>query len=276
MSRLYPLHLITLIAVAFLQWNYTRLSGNTLAYKENNAWHFLLNIFFIQSWGLEHGTSFNGPSWSASIEIMLYIMFFIFCKITKSPFIPLVIATIAGRLLQKHLPPASMGIECFFTGGIAYYIYKRINQLVRAAQISKLMLYITATLWIIAISSIKLKTRWINLSCGEFILFPATVLTLALNESALKSICKKIAIIGDISYSTYLIHFPIQISVVIFALKYNYPINYYSPYLIISFFAVLILISIVSHFFFERPAQRLIRSALIDNRKREIATVNMH
>ena len=60
-SRLYPLHLITLLAVALGQIYYFQLTNNHFAIENNNLAHFVLNLFFASSWGIEKGLSFNGP-----------------------------------------------------------------------------------------------------------------------------------------------------------------------------------------------------------------------
>src|SRR5262249_47299325 len=76
-SRLYPLHLATLLIVAALQPLYLSATGSYFIYAYNDAKHFVLNLFFASFWGLQSDQSFNGPSWSISIEILLYAVFFL-------------------------------------------------------------------------------------------------------------------------------------------------------------------------------------------------------
>ena len=68
-ARLYPLHFATLIIVTCIQYfsffNYESFLLN--AY--NDLYHFILQLFFISSWGFEKGFSFNVPIWSISVEI---------------------------------------------------------------------------------------------------------------------------------------------------------------------------------------------------------------
>ena len=82
-SRLYPLHLITLIVVAVGQLNFNRIMGSNFIYKENDIFHFILNLFFMSSVGLERGNSFNALIWSVSVECCLYAIFFVLCKFIK-------------------------------------------------------------------------------------------------------------------------------------------------------------------------------------------------
>jgi peptidoglycan/LPS O-acetylase OafA/YrhL len=50
LSRLYPLHFVTLLAVALLQYAYFRKSGVYFVYQNNNFREFFLQIFMASSW----------------------------------------------------------------------------------------------------------------------------------------------------------------------------------------------------------------------------------
>jgi len=67
LSRLYPLHLATLLACIALQWPLTAMLGHPVVVENNDFRHFLLNLPLIHYWGFEDGYSFNGPSWSISV-----------------------------------------------------------------------------------------------------------------------------------------------------------------------------------------------------------------
>src|SRR5256885_5143960 len=60
-SRLYPLHVATLIFVAaaqFIRWHAT---GSFFVYPQNDAYHFLLHSALASSIGLQRGDSVNRP-----------------------------------------------------------------------------------------------------------------------------------------------------------------------------------------------------------------------
>ena len=65
-SRLYPLHFLTLIAVAVLQFFYISRENTSFVYPFNDTFHFLLNIGFASHWGFQSGWSFNAPVWSVT------------------------------------------------------------------------------------------------------------------------------------------------------------------------------------------------------------------
>jgi len=78
LSRLYPLHLVTLILVTVLQYLMYSDYQKYFVYPINTIQAFFQNLLFIQSWG-DNKFSFNGPAWSVSVEVFVYILFFLAC-----------------------------------------------------------------------------------------------------------------------------------------------------------------------------------------------------
>jgi peptidoglycan/LPS O-acetylase OafA/YrhL len=73
-SRLYPLHFITLIIVLLI---YFLLDNNNFQNPiRADLEHFIYNLFLIHEWGLSKFSSFNEPSWSISVELLMYLIFF--------------------------------------------------------------------------------------------------------------------------------------------------------------------------------------------------------
>ncbi|HFO6386765.1 TPA: acyltransferase, partial [Escherichia coli] len=71
---------------------------------------------------------------------------------------------------------------------------------------------------------------------------------------------KKIEWLGDISYSSYLLHFPLQIIAVYLADRIGYGRDlFYSPNVFILFMLTLMAISYMSYIFIEKPSQQFIR-----------------
>jgi hypothetical protein len=59
-SRLYPLHLATLLLVALLQPVYFGQHGYFFVYQDNDLPHFLAQLFMAGDWGIVQGYSFDG------------------------------------------------------------------------------------------------------------------------------------------------------------------------------------------------------------------------
>jgi peptidoglycan/LPS O-acetylase OafA/YrhL len=91
-------------------------------------------------------------------------------------------------------------------------------------------------------------------------LFAFTIFTLALIETRRGHLGRRFSILGDISYSTYLLHFPLQILFFAIAAAFQAERTFFStPWSLLLFFVVLIPISTLCHYSFERPVQGWIR-----------------
>lgn len=67
--RLYPMHIITLSAVALAYWYGYRISD------DYSGWSLLLNVFMVHAWGFVNDFSWNAPSWTISVEMFCYLWF---------------------------------------------------------------------------------------------------------------------------------------------------------------------------------------------------------
>ncbi|OPY94032.1 acetyltransferase [Bradyrhizobium sacchari] len=80
-ARLYPLHVVMLFVMLLFRFLRLGLVGAGLvvavpaAFEVNNAYSFVLNLFMLHSLGFIDYLSWNGPSWSISVEFYTYIAF---------------------------------------------------------------------------------------------------------------------------------------------------------------------------------------------------------
>jgi len=270
-SRLYPLHFVTLLLVALLQAIYSSQQGDYFIYPFNDAYHFILNLGFASTWGMEQGFSFNAPIWSVSIEILLYFLFFILVfKQLGGLFLCLIISILSLLLNQLTDEVLFKAASLFFLGGFIYHLTYIIS--IHYLHLTKLIYSITVLLWTLTIIHFYLFDfrPWILMQADiglfflsnfpYYLLFPFTVCSLALYEINKGEFLKSISWIGNITYSSYLLHFPLQL---VFALMAAYQLissNFYlSPFFLIVFFAVLILVSYSTFIHFEMPMQKKIR-----------------
>jgi peptidoglycan/LPS O-acetylase OafA/YrhL len=114
-SRLYPLHIATLLLVALVQPLYFNLNGYFFVYQDNDLTHFLLQLLMASNWGFQDALSFDGPIWSISVEVLVYFFFFIMLLATRSWLLNVVI--IAACLTASGQIAACFAF--FYAGGLA-------------------------------------------------------------------------------------------------------------------------------------------------------------
>ena len=249
-ARLYPLHFATLIIVTCIQYfsffNYESFLLN--AY--NDLYHFILQLFFISSWGFEKGFSFNVPIWSISVEIGIYVIFFFTLSyIQKFKKLLPVSILIFFLILDKTTLVESGFIACgilFFSGVLVYQLMQ--------IQIKKIIFFLIGTLFFILALTGNFKT---------FLFSPSLLLLVVLLDDfiKIKKIKKLFRICGNLTYPLYLLHFPIMITVILIENKLELSKDIYiSTTFFIIFFLIMIMISYFSFTYFEDPINKKIRN----------------
>jgi peptidoglycan/LPS O-acetylase OafA/YrhL len=279
-SRLYPLHLITLLTVAIGQMAFRHLTHTDFAIGGNDLYHFVLNLFFASSWGLERSFSFNGPIWSVSVEVLLYAIFFTLGRLRQVGLISTISICVVGAGLSKVYPPIAHGLLSFFLGGLVFLAYKRtLRTIPRASTVAFLGLILLIWLVPLVVSSLPAmeSDRRVPLIASIYmriLAFPVTIYLLAVCETIRGTLGKSLAVIGDISYSTYLWHFPLQLALVLAATSMGIgPRVFQSASMLVAFYVLLVSISYISYRNIEVPAQRLIRHAWLGRNRSPLVAV---
>jgi peptidoglycan/LPS O-acetylase OafA/YrhL len=271
-SRLYPLNLITLLIVAclcfVLRWT-TNLTN--FIYQFNDFKHFLLNLGFANYWGFQSGTSFNGPVWSVSIELITYMAFLTIAMSIR--FLPIKLHSKITFLIfyafglwfsySQISGPSDfipMCIALFMLGAMIYTFWILVPDLIICAAI---IFFFVDYLRLGAIHSAlsKLQLPFTSLMVALFFILLALSPCFALTRST-KSLSKRL---GSLTYAMYMIHFPIQFSMVIFS-ETIVGLNFLSHSVFIVFFALVVTSSLICHDKFEVPVQRLLRSRFSSTR----------
>ncbi|WP_316162030.1 acyltransferase [Bradyrhizobium sp. SZCCHNRI20481] len=266
LSRLYPLHLATLLLVAGLQTLYVAQHGFFFVYQSNDLAHFVAQLFMASDWLPPTGVSFNGPIWSVSIEVLVYAAFFLALRfVTTSSLLNLamILAGIAsGTLVGKCF-------VFFYAGGLAAMARQSVADAWYRPKLEALALSaavgIPVALWI---SGIELAERAAALL---LVTTPILLFACARPIALPRRIENLLQAAGNMTYSCYLLHFPIQLAIALVFGFLGRAIPYGSQSFWIGFMALTLSAAYVTYRGFEARAQRLIRRALL--RKNETGRI---
>lgn len=284
-SRLYPLHTATLLLVAVMQLMFRARTGTFFIFDTNDWQHFASGLLMAQQWlPPTIQQSFNGPAWSVSVEVLLYGVFFFAMRAGLKGYKLSLLVAVAAIALMSWNWFIARGLMGFFLGGGTYYLCEIAKARRNAATIARVIALLALLSWAVVVIEVyfaplhtlfywtaghispeagKLYIAWSDsafLVLYIFTVSPLTLAALALHEQVLGGKYRRISFLGDISYSSYLLHFPMQLALVLLALRLGWqPQLFMSGWALGAFYAALIALASASYRFFERPLQNLLR-----------------
>jgi peptidoglycan/LPS O-acetylase OafA/YrhL len=264
---------VTLLAVACMQWwLVSGLDSKPFVYTFNDAYHFVLNAFLVQATGLQRGWSFNAPSWSISTEFCVNVLFLGLIALPRR--FAQMLALIATMLGVVYLLAngvintwrfAGLGITlaCFFVGVTLYRIHARIPM-----QSSVLWGWLWTALGALSIawSAIYLSHENFYSNLGDValccIVFPCLIIS-AIRSPLLRRGLRigPLVYLGEISYSIYLVHFPVQLALHCWSIWTGIPLPVESRWFFVTFIAFVIALASATYHLIENPGRRLVQSA---------------
>ncbi len=234
-------------------------SGPQPGQFSNSVITFIGNVFFLQSIFVEPFGS-NGPLWSLSYEFWYYtlfpLMFFLFSASTKH--ISRILSTAALCLIVYMLPfYALVGYLCWLLGG---FVNKFINYRLKYTLLSFI---ISLILFLVTVSLFRIKPDILGHSyIGDIVLsliFSVVVLTSLRVKIKLNNFINRIVdFMSDVSYTLYIIHFPIVY--LVFTLLYRGSKREFNLINLLGYFITLAAIYVVTYIFwylFERNTEKL-------------------
>jgi peptidoglycan/LPS O-acetylase OafA/YrhL len=278
LARIYPIYIIVLLTLGLLKlmaiWHWIPYLPILNSKIDTSLFAFISNILMVQAWHIHNGWTWNLPAWSISSEWFVYLL------------APLVISACSrlkhpGHIISLYLLSAAslLGLHKLFPGSYFTYDFGNIRMLAEFCMgISMYHLYCwldehkvklpdswlfilvaTLSLGLMAFTSIN-KAVLINLN---IILILIAARTSGRLGNVLSS--KPLFYLGEISYSLYIIHFPIVslISVIMKPLLSSMSIPGYLLFLT----ACLISCTVLAHFsyrYIELPFRNILKSK--DNR----------
>jgi len=278
-ARLYPLYFVTLIIVAGLQAVYRAETGADFIYRQDTLANFSLNLLMIQQWIPYAVQSFNGPAWSISVEVFLYALFFGLCVFRVNSLKVLAALFLAGavvRLMSDLTVDFLRGVPSFFQGGLVYYAVQAVRRHETwRRRLAWGLAVVLPLLWGLCyilgfqpasglIGSDLLSTIF-NVSAFLYVVLPLTLLAVGLMQDHWRTKwlsrenLHKVSWIGDISYSIYLIHFPLQLGLMLVLARLPFAeraVIFSSPLMLLAFMAMAAGLGWLSFRYFEMPMRR--------------------
>lgn len=256
-SRLYPLHLLTLLVVAIIQFSSKQWFDTFQIYSQNDLSHFLTNFFFVQAWGpLGDGFSFNTPTWSVSVEIVVYFVFFALLGILRKAKIAFTLAIVLGMRVLINLHP-TLGDRVFFyqclmyflTGVSVYFAITMPKSVFRIASLIGLIVFIP-----FIIPEFRNK----HISLVVIVLVCAAAF---LDSFPIANYLQRLRIVGELTYSVFLWHAPLQMIILMFMMKFDIPHSVAeSPLFLVFFLAITYTVGYASYRWIEKPTRRYLNS----------------
>lgn len=250
-ARLYPLHFVMLILVATIQAASFRFTGHFQVYGSNTPLDFIAQIFLASNWLSAYRFTFNGPVWSVSVEILIYLAFVVYLKLFTPRLLSAGAIAISFFVLAvvTERPVTQCG-ALFFTGVCI--------GLTRKSATSRLGIFGVAGL-LITLALCVMGNQYQATAALSYLAGPSAVAILAHLDLRLPTLSSRFWWIGDITYAVYLTHMPL---IMVVRLLIGDRSVLHAPAGMLAFVLSVVLISVFIHRSFEIPMQRYIRSAM--------------
>ena len=272
-SHLYPLIILLLVVNFVLKLKFV---DGQLA-SAPTLWTFVQNLTLTSAWYESNAPTIIGGAWALSIEFLLYVLFFIFAKKVKAKNdIPIFLLTIfvsiaikfAGANFLVFNEEVSRGLMGFAIGCLLWKFYKYICT--KGVKLNTIILCVCSVL-VIAIPLLHYffadplftDDRTFIKSLYVILVFPS-ILLIALRFKPINWVCslKPFRILGNLSYSIYLIHLTVIAAVPFINENFGATISFAGRKGFLIYFAIVMILSTAIYFLYEHPLQKLLRKKI--------------
>ncbi|NBC47499.1 MAG: acyltransferase family protein [Gammaproteobacteria bacterium] len=285
MARIVPLYLLALVLSILLFWDR----------PDTTALAMVLDLVFLQAWFPPHPLAINGPAWSLSVEAFFYLSFPLWLAMLVRArlrpwvwlswsglawlFSTLLLANLIQPDFYRGFPSISFDLihflplthlTSFWLGMASGWWF--LDRQARKAPLSLLQSLVALSLTALGVFlALELKDSYASL--GGFSaplqasffapLFAALILSVAMADPRATGWLKiwPLALLGEASYALYLLQQPLQRLFEL--LLAPHLVTYWevsSDTLFYLYLAVLVLLSVLVLYTFERPLQRWLRA----------------
>ncbi|WP_019028741.1 acyltransferase family protein [Colwellia piezophila] len=268
-ARIYPLHLFVLVAYLIIPLAYFITDKAMPDGGKYSLINYLYQLLLVNNWGLGNTLSWNVPAWSISTEWAAYLLF-PFCvyiltklKVSLAPFFILFLCVVIYCCFS-FLGYTSLGeniqglglFRClieFLMGGIICKYSQKYS--LNKGHSYFLLLLATALMGLIIYSVIS------EIVFAPFVMALSLFGFLNLYSSKLATVlrAKPLMLLGEISYSIYLVHFLVRDLFKLFLLKTDIA----EPWWLLSYVLTVLILSFITYKMIETPARRKIASLVI-------------
>jgi peptidoglycan/LPS O-acetylase OafA/YrhL len=266
-ARLYPLHLFTLVATLLLLAALPAAAtpDPEFAPPTNDLRHLVLNLLLLNQVGLQGGYSFNTPAWSISAEFVINVAFLgAIALAPRARAVALLLGALACVVLvAMSTPPYVDGQFAFgwidvgllrcvlgFFAGVALHLLVAAGWLERLRSLPRLVdvlaLLALSSLGLLLVASGRHPPAWhypmsIAVATACVALTPLSSLAGRLLRH------RALTFLGDISYSVYLVHFPLQLALHVLVARGLAAPDYASPWVLLGYVAAVVAVSAATH-----------------------------
>lgn len=274
-GRMYPLHFAMLLVVALMQWVLTHpLASPPFIYQFNDAYDFALNLVLLNRTGLERGFSFNATSWSISTEFLVNVVFLGAIALPKKMARLALLAVFAccawvvfhNGLISSEPAFGVVANDLFRTGfgflvGVAAQRFHAAVLTRRCLSAGVADGMAIMVLWLFVRYCAKWEPSLSRDLMATAILFPVLILA-TIQSGAFKYLLTRrpLVYLGEISFSIYMVHFPLQLALHLLSVKTRLELPYHEGYFLAGFILASIGVASVTYVLIERPGKRLIHS----------------
>ncbi|WP_460910054.1 acyltransferase family protein [Paraburkholderia jirisanensis] len=272
-ARIYPLHLAMLCVVATLQWVLVnRLHDPAFIYTFNDKRDFALNLLLLNRTGLERGFSYNAPSWSISTEFVanaVFLMSIVAPRKIASTIMAAIFVLSASIVIHNGLisNAVTTGIDNdvfrtlvgFFLGVALHSFDRRVVARLRLKAGFCDVMSIASVFAFLYYCTKGNFTANSDLSIAA-VCFPALIIG-AMRGATVTALLRirPLIYLGTISYSIYLVHFPLQLAIHLISVVLATKMPYANAFFLIGFMFATIALASITYRFIELPGKRILR-----------------